>query len=57
MSSSLSTFGVTNQTFEDLEVLGDGHIFGDLDVNGTVTAEGPLLQALVCLMDPQVVLP
>ncbi len=28
--SSLSTFGQTNETFEDLEVLGDGHIFGML---------------------------
>ena len=42
MSSSsscpLSTFGATDQVVQSLEVLGDGHIYGNLDVDGTVTA-------------------
>ena len=38
MSFPLSTFGNTDQVLQSLEVLGDGHINGNLDVDGTVTA-------------------
>lgn len=36
--SSLNCFGATDDTLQNLEVEGDGHIWGNLDVDGTVTA-------------------
>src|SRR5574338_1481887 len=37
-SNPLNCFGLTDDFLQNLEVEGDGHIWGNLDVDGTVTA-------------------
>ena len=60
MSFPLSTFGNTDQVLQSLEVLGDGHINGNLDVDGTVTASqfagGTIIQVSVYQMVRLVIL-